>query len=41
MGQPNVLPRDNDTAGIPDRTAFNGNRAHVTPINKLAALPYL
>lgn len=38
--KPNVVPRDNESAGIEKRTAFNGNRAHATPINKMAALPY-
>jgi hypothetical protein len=38
--KPNVVPQDNDSAGIEKRSGFNGNRAHITHINKLAALPY-
>ncbi|WP_050387322.1 phage integrase N-terminal domain-containing protein [Bradyrhizobium pachyrhizi] len=38
--KPNVVPRDNDSAGIERRSAFNGNRAHTTSTDKLAALPY-
>ncbi|MBB4397953.1 phage integrase N-terminal domain-containing protein [Bradyrhizobium sp. ERR14] len=38
--KPNVVPRDNQSVGIEKRTAFNGNRAHVTPIERLATLPY-
>ncbi|MGJ4972872.1 phage integrase N-terminal domain-containing protein [Bradyrhizobium sp. HKCCYLRH1073] len=36
----NVVPRDNESAGIEQRSAFNGNRARVTPTEKMAALPY-
>jgi len=36
----NVVPRDNESAGIEKRSAFGGNRAHVTPAEKMAALPY-
>jgi hypothetical protein len=38
--KPNVVPRDNESAGIERRTAFGGNRAHVTPAKKMAALPH-
>ncbi|OPH84354.1 phage integrase N-terminal domain-containing protein [Nitrobacter vulgaris] len=37
--KPNVVPRDNDSAGIAKRAAFAGNRAHVVQGEKLAALP--
>jgi hypothetical protein len=36
----NVVPRDNDSAGIEKRAAFNGNRAHITHRDKMTALPY-
>jgi hypothetical protein len=38
--KPNVVPRDNESVGIANRTAFNGNRARVTQAEKMAALPY-
>ncbi|MTW18794.1 integrase [Rhodoplanes serenus] len=34
-----VLPRDNDSLGIPDRHSFKGNRARVTVGQQLTALP--
>jgi integrase len=37
--KPNVVPRDNESVGIENRTAFNGNRALVTPAEKMTALP--
>jgi len=37
--KPNVIARSNSELGIEDKRAFNGNRAHVTTGNKLAALP--
>ena len=37
--KPNVVPRDNDSAGIEKRTAFNGNRAHITHGPKMDSLP--
>jgi hypothetical protein len=36
----NVVPRDNDSAGIEKRAAFNGNRARITHLDKMTALPY-
>ncbi|CAL80031.1 putative DNA breaking-rejoining enzyme, catalytic core superfamily; putative phage integrase [Bradyrhizobium sp. ORS 278] len=36
----NVVPRGNESAGIENRTAFNGNRAHTTQAEKMAALPH-
>lgn len=38
--KPNVVPRDNQSAGIERRTAFGGNRAHTTGSDKMAALPH-
>nr|WP_315765659.1 phage integrase N-terminal domain-containing protein [Bradyrhizobium sp. SZCCHNS2005] len=38
--KPHVVPRDNESAGIEQRTAFGGNRAQVTEAAKLAALPH-
>jgi integrase len=38
--KPNVVPGDNDSAGIEKRSAFGGNRAHVSAAAKMAALPY-
>ncbi len=38
--KPNVVPRDNDSAGIEKRSSFNGNRAHTTRAEKRATLPY-
>jgi integrase len=35
----NVVPRENDELGIPDRHAFKGNRAHVSSPEQLSALP--
>jgi hypothetical protein len=36
----NVIPRENQEAGIEDRRAFNGNRSHTTPAAKLSPLPH-
>ncbi|KRQ01301.1 integrase [Bradyrhizobium pachyrhizi] len=35
----NVVPRDNESAGIENRSAFNGNRARITHTDKIGALP--
>lgn len=35
----NVVPRENDAVGIENRHAFNGNRAHATRGEQIAALP--
>lgn len=35
----NVVPRDNDAAGIAQRAAFNGNRAHIAGPDVLVTLP--
>lgn len=36
----NIIPRENESLGIGDRTGFNGNRAHVSRQDKTTALPY-
>lgn len=36
--KPNVVTRDNGSTGIENRTAFNGNRAHITHGEKLQGL---
>jgi hypothetical protein len=35
----NVVPRENDAAGIEQRRGFNGNRAQISHADRIAALP--